>query len=70
MSKYLYEMASGQPYGYLSGKYLYTMSGTASHYKGGPEDKYLYSMTGQAEFYRGGRYYYDMSGQPRWYMTE
>lgn len=69
MSKYLYEANGGTPYGYFSGRYLYTTSGKASHYMSDSDDKYLYTLTGQAEFYRSGKYWYTMNGQPRWYSV-
>lgn len=67
---YLYEMNGGSCYGYLSGKYLYTMSGQCTHYSG-DDNKYLYKMHGgQCEFYRHGKYFYTMNGgECRWYMA-
>lgn len=68
---YLYEMNGGSCYGYFSGKYLYTMNGDCTHYRGGDESKYLYSMkSGDCEFYQNDKYFYTMKGGTcRWYMA-
>lgn len=68
MAQWIYEMSGGQPYGYFSGKYLYTSDGKCTHYRGGSDEKYLYTMNGQAEFYQKGKYFYTMNGSCRWYL--
>lgn len=68
---YLFEVQGGQCYGYFSGKYLYTMNGTCSHYRAGADGKYLYAMDGgECEFYQNGKYFYAMQGgECRWYLS-
>jgi hypothetical protein len=68
---YLYEMEGGACFGYFSGKYLYSMGGECTHYRGSDE-KYLYRMQGgQCDFYQKGKYFYEMNGgKCRWYLTQ
>lgn len=65
---HIYEMKSGEYYGYFDGKYFYDRYGNCSHFK---EGKYLYQMTGgQREFFQEGKFFYTMrGGQCRWYCA-
>ena len=71
MTTYLYEFKGGACYGYFSGRYLYTMAGKCTHYRGSSNEKYLYAMQGgRCEFYQNGKYFYTFQGaQCRWYHT-
>lgn len=69
--KHVYEMQGSTCYGYFSGKYLYTMDGRCTHYRGGQDDRYLFRMSDSVcEFFQRDRYFYTMQGsQCRWYMA-
>lgn len=68
-TQYLYEMSGGECYGYFSGKYLYTMNGSCTHFRAGSGDRYLFTMAGgDCEFYQSGKYFYEMGGSCRWWL--